>query len=211
MDTEESEKYVRTIYVKKDLPSAKEYLEKIEYKGSMPIVEDDIARLFQVLLQLTRPKRILEIGMNVGFSTTVLALIAKEFDGTVTTIEYNDNVVMPARIAFKREGVDDRIEILIGDAKEILPSLESESFDMVFQDSDKCLYGPLLDDCIRILRKGGLLLFDDSLFPLVHEREGWKRADDICIDKFNKKIATRKDIVSTILPLGEGITIAIKR
>ncbi len=209
MDIEKAIEYIAKLYKMCDIPDANEYLSRVVYEGSTPIVENDIVRLFKVLLTLTKPRDILEIGMNVGFSTTHLALIAKQFGGKVTTIEYNPDVVEPAKQAFEREGVLDYIEIIVGNAAEIVPQLESERFDVVFQDSDKCLYEPLLDDCIRILQPNGLLLFDDPLFPVLRDESEWS-SNDRCLDSFNKVIALRKDLVSTILPIGEGFTIAIK-
>jgi len=203
-------KYIGEIYRAQDIPDADEYLKKVVYEGSTPIVENDIVRLFKVLFALVKPKRILEIGMNVGFSTTHLALAVKPYNGRVTTIEYKSKVVGPARNAFDREGVSEYIEILVGDASELVPKMKSESYDVVFQDSDKCIYEPLLDDCIRILKPGGILLFDDSLFPVFREVDIW-RNDDACLDAFNKAIVSREDLVSTILPIGEGFTIAIKK
>jgi predicted O-methyltransferase YrrM len=176
----------------------------------MPIVENDVVRLFRVILALAKPKEILEIGMNVGFSTTHLALAAKEYGGKVTTIEYKPEVVEPAKKAFEREGVSDCIEILVGDASDLVPKIESESYDAIFQDSDKCLYETLLDDCVRILKPNGILLFDDSLFPVLRDESMWS-VNDGCLDKFNRAVVSRNDLVSTILPIGEGFTIAIKK
>ncbi len=202
--------YIAKIYKKEDIPDADEYLSKVEYEGSTPIVENDIVRLFKVLLAPIKPKDILEIGMNVGFSTTHLALIAKQYGGKVTTIEYNPEVVEPARQAFGREGILEYVEIVLGDAADLIPKIESESFDVIFQDSDKCLYEPHIDDCIRILRPNGMLLFDDALFPVLRDKSEWSN-NDRCLDAFNKAIASRDDLVSTILPIGEGFTIAVKK
>jgi predicted O-methyltransferase YrrM len=209
LDLDKAIEYIAKLYKMCDIPDADEYLSKVVYEGSTPIVENDIVRLFKVLLTLIKPKEILEIGMNVGFSTTHLALIAKQFGGKVTTIEYNSDVIEPAKQAFEREGVLEYVEILVGDAAELVPQLESGRFDVVFQDSDKCLYEPLLDDCVRVLQPEGLLLFDDPLFPVLRHKSEWS-SNDRCLDAFNKAIASRKDLVSTILPIGEGFTIAIK-
>ncbi|MGY5877158.1 MAG: class I SAM-dependent methyltransferase [Candidatus Thorarchaeota archaeon] len=210
LDLGKATEYIAKLYKRDDIPGADEYLSKVVYEGSTPIVEDDIVRIFKVLLTPIKPKHILEIGMNVGFSTTHLALIAKQYGGKVTTIEYNPKVINPAKQAFEREGVQEYIEIVLGDAKDLVPEVKSESFDVVFQDSAKCLYEPLLDDCVRILKPNGLLLVDDTLWPVLCDESDWN-TDYRCLDSFNKAVASRDDLVSTILPIGEGFTVAVKK
>ncbi len=146
--------------------------------------------------------------MSIGFSTTSLALAAKKFGGTVTTIEIDESMVEVARKAFEREGVSDHIEIKLGDAIEVLKEMESESFDVVFQDSTKRGYPVMLEDCIRVLRKGGLLLVDDTLWPPIRPPEEWNDSYK-AIDKFNRELV-KLNVESTILPIGEGCTIAVK-
>ena len=199
-------KYIEEIYQERNKPSAKEYIEKAGLEG--PIIEDEIARLFKLLLKITRPKKILEIGMNIGFSTTSMALAVKEFGGMVTTLEMDPEVVEVARKSFEREGVSDSIEIVIGDAYDILPDIKSESYDVVFQDSTKRGYPLMLNDCLRILKKGGLLLVDDTLWPVTRSEEEWNESFE-GIDKFNRMLV-ESEVESTILPLGEGCTIAVK-
>ncbi|MFW9944713.1 MAG: O-methyltransferase [Candidatus Sifarchaeia archaeon] len=206
IDLEKATNYIAEIYQDKDKPSAKEYVEKAGLQG--PIIEDEIARLFRLLLKITRPMKILEIGMNIGFSTTSMALVVKEFGGTVTTLEMDPKVAEVARKNFEREGVADNIEIVIGDAYEILPGIASESYDVVFQDSTKRGYPLMLNDCLRILKKGGLLLVDDTLWPVTRSEEEWNESF-AGIDKFNRMLVESK-VESTILPLGEGCTIAVK-
>ncbi len=206
LDLAKATSYIAQIYQDRYRPSAKEFIEKAGMEG--PIIEDEIALLFRVLLKLMKPKKILEIGMNIGFSTTSMALAVKEFGGKVTTLEMDSEVVEVAKRSFEREGVIDNIEILIGDAYEILPTIESGSFDVVFQDSTKRGYPLMLGECLRILRKGGLLLVDDTLWPVMRPREDWDESF-VGIDRFNRMVV-ENDMESTILPLGEGCTIAVK-
>ncbi len=200
--------YIDEIYKETDKPRMKDYTKATGLDSFEPVIEDDISRLFKVLLDLSRPKRILEIGMSIGFSTTILALAAKRFGGTVTTIEINESIVETAREAFKREGISDSIEIVIGDARKIVSEMDSESFDVVFQDSSKRLYPVMLEDCIRVLKKGGLFMIDDTLFPVIRPPDKWNESDR-AIDRFNKNLL-KLQTISTILPIGEGCTIAVK-
>ena len=126
----------------------------------------------------------------------------------MTTIVIDESIVEVAREAFEREGVSDIIDIVVGDAGEILADMESETFDVVFQDSSKRAYPVMLKDCIRVLRKGGLFLVDDTLWPPIKPPNEWNDSYK-AIDKFNRELL-KLDVISTILPIGEGCTIAVK-
>ncbi|KXH75661.1 MAG: hypothetical protein AM326_08820 [Candidatus Thorarchaeota archaeon SMTZ-45] len=207
-DCQKALDYVDEIYKETDRPRMQDYAEATGLESFEPVIEDEISRLFKLLLNLTKPKKILEIGMSIGFSTTVLALAAKRFGGTVTTIEIDESIVETARRGFEREGVSDIIEIVLGDAREIISKMDSETFDVVFQDSSKRLYPVMLEDCIRVLKKGGLFLIDDTLFPVIRHPDRWNESDR-AIDKFNRNLL-KLNTISTILPIGEGCTIAVK-
>ena len=207
-DCQKAWDYIDDIYKDKDKPRLQDYIKATGLDSFGPPIEDEMSRLFKILLNLSRPKKILEIGMSIGFSTTHLALAAKRFGGTVTTIEIDETIVGVAREAFEREGVSDTIDIIVGDAGEVLAEMESDTFDVVFQDSSKRAYPVMLEDCIRVLRKGGLFLVDDTLMPVIKPPNEWN--DSLkAIDKFNKELL-KLDVISTILPIGEGCTIAVK-
>ena len=207
-DCQKAWDYIDELYQEKDEPRLREYIEATGLDSFGPPIQDELSRLFKILLNLSKPKKILEIGMSIGFSTTHLALVAKKFGGTVTTIEIDESIVEVARKAFEREGVSDSIEIIVGDAGEVLADMESESFDVVFQDSSKRAYPAMLEDCIRVLRKGGLFLVDDTLWPPIKPPNEWNESYK-ALDRFNRELL-KLDVISTILPIGEGLTIAVK-
>ncbi|MHA1934559.1 MAG: O-methyltransferase [Candidatus Thorarchaeota archaeon] len=208
LDYENAVEYIAEIYSKTDKPAMKNFIEQTNLESFGPTIEDDIARLFKVLLKLIRPRRVIEIGMSIGFSTTSLALAVKDYDGLVTAIENDPDVVEYARKNFEREGVSNNIEIILGDATKILPEIKSESYDVVFQDSSKRLYPVMMKDCFRILRKGGLFLADDTLMPTMKPKDEWNVSLS-ALDDFNRTL-TELNIESTILPIGEGCTVAVK-
>jgi caffeoyl-CoA O-methyltransferase len=80
--------------------------------------------MMQLLIRLVRPQRILEIGTNIGYSTVSMANVAKEYGGKITTIEYNEQLAKQAIKNFKHADVAELIEVIIGDAKEIIPTLK---------------------------------------------------------------------------------------
>jgi predicted O-methyltransferase YrrM len=201
-------KYIEEIYSEKKERSLNEFIRMSGVEDFDPLIEDDIARLFSVLVTLTRPKRILEIGTSIGFSTTILAKAMEEWGGRVISLEIDAEVAKNAIANFKREGVKDSIDVVIGNADETIRDFEDDSFDIVFQDSSKRLYPVMLDECLRVLKPGGLLLVDDTLFPVINPKEEWTDSDE-AIHRFNKRLLERS-VISTILPIGEGCTIAVK-
>lgn len=132
--------------------------------------------------------------------------------GKITTIEYDENVVEQAIKNFKREGVAETIEVKTGDAQEIIPQIESDRFDLIFQDvGDKRLYPLLFDDCIRVLKPGGLLVAEDTLFPVMNRFKKSHEELVESINKFNQMVADDPRLESTILSIGDGLTVAIKK
>jgi predicted O-methyltransferase YrrM len=110
--------------------------------------------------------------------------------------------------------VAELIEVKIGDAKEIIPTLK-ESFDLIFQDvGDKTLYPVLLNNLITLLKPGGVLLAEDSLLPVIDmnlsELKNFKSDQVESLEEFNKMIAHCPYLKSTLLPIGDGLTIGIK-
>lgn len=210
MNLKEANDYINRLYEKRGI-NREEYIEFTELEKFGSIVDEDVSRTLQVLFRLARPQQVLEIGTSIGYSTVSMASIAKKYGGKITTIEYNERVAEQAVKNFKREGVAENIEVKVGDAQEILPQIESEKFDAIFQDvGDKQLYPVLFDDCMRVLKHGGLLIAEDTLFPVMdkfkHRRE---RVEPI--NKFNELVAGDPNLESTLLSIGDGLTVAIKK
>lgn len=235
MFLERANLYINTLYLNTGLKQ-KDYLATTEIDHYSPIVDEDVSRMLGIMVRLARPQKILEIGTSIGYSTVSMAIACAEYGGTILTIDNDEEVVKHAIENFKRLGIAGNIEVRIGDAEEIVPGLQ-ESFDLMFQDvGDKSLYAVLLDDCTRFLKPGSLLVAEDTLFPVMNdegpggvipeleqgdnpENNGEQdQGVDIdgnpfanSIDDFSDKLARSPFFESTILPLGDGLTISIKR
>jgi predicted O-methyltransferase YrrM len=165
--------------------------------------------MLYLLTRLTNARRILEIGTSIGYSTVSMANAIKGYDGKILTIEYDQHVAQQAMKNFERAGVAQNIEVKIGDAREIVPQIR-EQFDLIFQDvGDKELYPLLFDDCVRLLKPRGLLLAEDTLFPVM-ELDSKGTHFVAPIQKFNEMVADNSFLESTVLPIGDGLTIAVK-
>ena len=211
MNLEEASRYINKLYEKRGINREK-YIEATELKKFGSIIDEDVSRTIQVLFKLTRPQKVLEIGTSIGYSTVSMASIVKEYGGKITTIEYDEQVAEQAINNFKREGIAENIEVKVGDAQEILPQLESNEFDAIFQDvGDKKLYPLLFNDCIRILKPGGLLLAEDTLFPVMDKFKQYHNELVVAINQFNEMVASESNLESTLLSIGDGLTVAIKK
>ena len=211
INLEEAGHYINGLYEKGGI-NRKEYIESTELKKFGSVVDEDISRILQILFRLTRPQKVLEIGTSIGYSTVSMATIVKEYGGKITTIEYDENVAEQAIKNFERFKVAENIEVKIGDAREILPRVESNEFDAVFQDvGDKRLYPILFDDCLRILKPYGLLLAEDTLFPVMDRFKQYHDELVVPINEFNEMVASSPHLESTLLSIGDGLTVAIKK
>ncbi|HYA61149.1 MAG TPA: O-methyltransferase [Candidatus Acidoferrum sp.] len=208
MNLEKATSYINALYEKRGF-SKETYIQATELQEFGIVVDDDVSRMLYVLTRLTHARRILEIGTSIGYSTVSIANAIKGYDGKIFTIEYDQQVAQQAMRNFERAGVAHNIEVKIGDALEIVPRTQ-EQFDLIFQDvGDKELYPLLFDDCIRLLKPGGLFLAEDTLFPVMELSASWAHSVTP-IQKFNEMVAESSFLESTILPVGDGLTVAVK-
>ncbi|MCD5415901.1 O-methyltransferase [Candidatus Bipolaricaulota bacterium] len=207
MALEKINTYIAGLYT--DITTRTQYMNETELKEFVPVVDDDVARLLKMLLYLTRARRVLEIGTSIGYSTTSMAQVVKEYDGRIITVEFDEQVAGQARRNFEQAGVSDFVEVLMGDALKIVPQLE-EGFDFIFLDVDKRLYAPLLAECVRLLKKGGLLVAEDTLFPVIDLDQKWHHLI-APIEEFNHLVSKHEGLASTVLPIGDGVTVAVKK
>lgn len=175
----------------------------------VPVVDDDVARVLRLVVRLRKPKRILELGTSIGYAATSMAIAGRECGTRVTTVEFDTTVAARARENFARWGVADRVDLLVGDARDIVPRLDGD-WDMIFLDIDKHLYPPLLEPCIRFLSVDGVLLADDTLFPVLDLGTEWEDLK-APVDEFNRMVGADARLEHTILPIGDGLTVAMRR
>ncbi len=138
-------------------------LERESVEKGVPIIGSNVAGLLSVLVKATGTKSVLELGTANGFSTIFLARALPE-GGKVTTMEWSQELADEASANFRETGVQDRIELLVGDALALIKDMPDGSFDMVFIDIEKEMYSDALEDCVRVLRPGGLLISDNVAF-----------------------------------------------
>lgn len=205
MEFEKVTEYIAGLYKDYEIASTEEFVSKTEAKDFCSVIQTETARLMRALLRFKRPQTILEIGTSIGYSATSMATVAKDWGGRIITIELDEGVAEQAERNFAAAGVADVVEILVGDALDLLPRMEG-SYDFIFLDSFNVVYPRLLADCVRLLNHGGMLVADDTLFPVL--KEGSRGAP---LDEYNRRVAMDANLESTLLPVGDGVTIAVKK
>ena len=187
--------------------AALQVVEEQGRKEDWPIVGPAEGSLLNILAKAVRAKRILELGTAIGYSGTWLAR-ALPADGELVTVEWKPETAAIARKNFERTGVAKRVRIEVGSAMNIVPRLDGR-FDLVFNDIDKAHYVEVLPHCIAKLRSGGLLVTDNVLWSGRVAKARRTKETEV-IHEYNKRLAADPRFVSVIVPLRDGVSIALK-
>lgn len=204
-----------TTYLNSLYPPLNDTLKEIEKEAIetfVPIIRPETQNLLSLLISMKKPKRILEVGAAVGFSASLMASIAR--DAQITTIENYEPRIPIARSNFERCGFSNRITLLEGDAMEILPTLD-EKFDFIFMDAAKGQYINFWPEIKRLIAEDGVIVTDnvlqdgdiiESRFAITRRnRTIHKRMRDYLYELTHDEMYT-----TTILPLGDGVSISVK-
>ena len=189
-------------------------LEEYAKENKVPIAEPETARLLSVLTKLIKPKRILEVGCAIGYSSAIMSQGLAP-NGEIITIEYDAKTAEIARNNIKKAGLSDKITVVEGDAKDYLSYIdEDESFDIVFLDGPKAHYLFMLDDAVRLLKKGGLLISDNILFKgMTADDDHFARRKVTIINRLREYIdalMAHPQLETSILSQGDGVTLSVK-
>jgi caffeoyl-CoA O-methyltransferase len=191
-------------------------LEDIARKGrerKLPLVDAEVGALLRVLATALGARTILEIGTAVGYSGIWLAR-ALPPDGMLMTMEMDPERGREAQENFKAAGLAGRVSVIMGNAQRMVAKVAGP-FDLIFQDGDKKLYVPMLERLVALLRPGGLLVTDNVLWDgKVVPGYATSAADDEstrAIADYNERVASHPSLLTTIVPLRDGVSISVKR
>jgi caffeoyl-CoA O-methyltransferase len=181
--------------------------EKTGRRAGMQIGPDQGA-LMELLVRLVGAKRIVEIGTFTGYSALCLARAAGP-DGRLTCCDISEEWTSIGRSFWERAGVADRIDLRIAPAIETVRSLPKDDvIDLAFIDADKTGYAAYLEELIPRLRRGGLILVDNTLWGgRVVQTAAEDDADTKALKAFNDAVAADDRLESFILPIGDGLTL----
>ncbi len=187
-------------------------IEKEALATYVPIIRKDMQQFLKVMLSLKQPRNILEVGTAVGFSAILMATYGPK-DCKITTIENYEKRIPIARENFVRANVDDRVELLCGDAEEILPALDG-AYDFIFMDAAKGQYINFWPELCRLSKSGTVIITDNVL------QDGDILESHFIVERRNRTIHKRMreylyeishddKYETTILPVGDGVSITV--
>ena len=188
-----------------------EELEKVKKKAledHIPIIMDDTLEVIKKILEEEKPKNILEIGTAVGYSASQFARFAPE--AHIDTIELSEERVKEAKENIKNIGVQNQITIFLGNAVEILPTLNKE-YDIIFIDANKGKYPIFLEEGIRLIKNKGLILADNILYKGYVLSDYNKHKQRTAVRHLREYIAKAIEdtrLESQILEVGDGLAIS---
>lgn len=194
-----------------------ELLEEIEREAKrdfVPVIRREMQSFLKTLLAVRQPRAILEVGTAVGFSALLMCEHAHP-EAHITTIEKYEKRIPVARENFRRAGAEERITLLEGDAAEYLGQL-CGPFDFIFMDAAKGQYIHFLPDVLRLLEPGGILVSDNVLQDgeLIESRFAVERRNRTTHSRMREYLYELKhhpQLVTSILPLGDGVTLSVKQ
>ena len=192
----------------------KEELAKIKQKAleeHIPIIMDDTLDVIENRLKKDKPNRILEIGTAVGYSAICFSEFLNE-NGKIDTIEREEDRVKEAKDNIKKADVVDKINIIEGDAVDILPTLNG-MYDMVFIDAAKGKYPFFLKEALRMLAPNGIIFADNVLYKgyvLSDYNKHKQRTAVRNLREFLVELQSNDNLETEILEVGDGLAIAKK-
>ena len=196
------------------LPKYLEELEIYAKETDVPIIRKEMQNFLKFILQMQKPMDILEVGTAIGFSALLMSEYAPN-GCKITTIEKYEKRIPLAIENFEKNGKKDIITLIEGDATDVLKALEG-TYDMIFMDAAKGQYIHFLPDILRLLKKGGLLISDNVL------QDGDVMESRYAVTRRNRTIHARmrdylyelthmEEMTTCILPLGDGVTLSVKK
>lgn len=181
--------------------------------GGMQIAPEQ-GQFMALLAELIGARRILEVGVFTGYSSTCLAL-ALPPEGRLTACDINEEFTAVARRTWERAGISHKIDLRLGPALDTLDDLIaggcSGSFDLAFIDADKANYDGYYERALILLRPGGLLLVDNVLWSGKVADPAVADGDTAAIRDLNGKIHVDPRVTMSLLPVADGLTLALKR
>ena len=184
-------------------------IKKKALEDSIPIIMDDTLGIVAKILKEKEPKRILEIGTAVGYSAICFSEYLNK-DGVIDTIERDQDRVNEAIKNVKLMGLEDKINVISGDAVEILPTL-NDKYDIVFIDAAKGKYPFFLQQALRLINDNGIIIADNVLYKgyVMSDYNKHKQRTAVRnLREYIHEITNNPNIETEILEVGDGLAIS---
>ncbi len=186
-------------------------MEEYARENKVPILSWQSAEFIEQIITMIDPKRVLEIGTAIAYTTIRIARnLSKK--SVIHTIEISGDIIVKANEFIEKAGVGDKIKLIEGDALTVMPRLKKK-YDFIFLDADKEDYKRIFDYSMVLLKKNGVIVIDNLLW------QGYAASSRVPSDyktstkhirEFNKIFIEQPNLKSTILPIGDGIGLGVK-
>ena len=176
----------------------------------MPILPGGGAAL-RLLAAVTSARAVVEIGTGAGVSGLWL-IRGMRADGVLTSVDVEPEHQRAAREAFHEAGIPaNRVRLIGGRALDVLPRLTDAAYDLVFCDADKTEYPAYLEQALRLLRPGGVVAFDNALWHHRVADPAQRDPETVAIRELGRSVRDDERLVACLLPVGDGLLVAVKR
>ena len=199
-------------------------MEKEEYLNEMkqyaienhvPILQDVSLDLILLVLKLKRPNSILEVGTAIGYSAINFSKYLNGENSHILTVEKSEDMYKEAIKNIKNVGLEEKITVINADATEYLPTLdENDKYDVVFIDAAKGQYLVFLENALRVIKKGGIIIADNVYFKgrvLSGYNEHRHRTATNRLRKYLELVTEDETLDTTVFNIGDGVAISIKK
>jgi caffeoyl-CoA O-methyltransferase len=183
-----------------------ERMEKFAAENDHPIADPEVAQLVRALVRMKRPRRVIEVGTNIGYSVIVIGREC-DADAVVETIEIDHNTLTTARGFVAEAALPCRVVFHEGAALDVLPRLTGP-FDFVFIDCVKTEYQDYFDALLPKIERGGVIVCDNLLWK-GRVAAGDHDAETDALRAFNKKLAADPRFITSILAVGDGTGVSV--
>ena len=191
----------------------REETQRLGDRASMQIAPEQ-GQFMALLIELTGARRLLEVGTFTGYSALVCAL-AMPADGQIVCCDISEEYTAVALAFWGEAGVSDKIELRLGPARQSLDTLLNEgqanSFDAAFIDADKANYDSYYECALRLVRPGGLIMLDNTLWGGAVADPEAQDADTQALRRLNDKLLRDPRVSISLVPIGDGLTLARRR
>ena len=183
--------------------------------AGVPVIRKEMENFLKVMLAVKKPAGILEVGAAVGYSSILMSMNV-DSDCHITTIENYDIRIEQARHNIARAGKESQITLLEGDAMDILKDLPSQEYDFVFMDAAKAQYINFLPEVLMVMKTSAVLISDNVLQEgsIAESRYAVTRRDRTIharMREYMYELTHMNELITSIVPIGDGITMSVKR
>jgi predicted O-methyltransferase YrrM len=188
-------------------------LEDYAKDNSVPIIQKEVGKFLELMINVKKPKKILELGTAIGYSA-ILMHVSGNCNNNITTIERDSHMVSIARDNIGKYGYNGRIEVLEGDCIEVLEKLQ-DKYDFIFMDAGKGHYNHFLPHCLRLLKNDGVIVADNVLFKgMVASKELLVRRKITIVKRMKTyldMVSSNEELITSVIPMGDGIAVTTRR